>query len=210
MSKTIKPYEAYGRAPDGDIITIGAAVQTAMTGNSHFQNPPVDLAVFKTDIETLSALMAEAQDGSKKVIAEKNRQRDVVVKKLRLLARYVEVTCKNDMAMFKSSGFEPVSPGRPRSQGLTQNIRGFDHAANSGEIVVRLKAVPQAISYELRYAADANGATAPVWTTEIVTGVKTPVTIGDLTPGTTYAFQVRSLAKSGFSDWSDSVTFMCT
>ena len=25
-----------------------------------------------------------------------------------------------------------------------------------------------------------------------------------------YAFQARALAKDGYSDWSDSVTFMCT
>ena len=50
----------------------------------------------------LSALMAEALDGSKKVIAEKNKQREAVVKTLRLLGRYVEVKCK-DMAIFKLS-----------------------------------------------------------------------------------------------------------
>ena len=132
------------------------------------------------------------------------------MKKLRLLGRYVEVTCKSDMATFKSSGFEPVSSDRTRPQDLTQNIRSLDHGANSGDIVVRLKAVPQAISYELQYAADTNGATAPAWTTEIVTSVRTPVTINRLTPGTTYAFQIRSLSRSGFSDWADSVTFMCT
>ena len=115
-----------------------------------------------------------------------------------------------DMATFKSSGFEPVSSDRTRPQDLTQNIRSLDHGANSGDIVVRLKAVPQAISYELQYAADTNGATAPAWTTATVTSVRKPVTINRLTPGTTYAFQVRSLSKSGFSDWADSVTFMCT
>ena len=37
-----------------------------------------------------------------------------------------------------------------------------------------------------------------------------PLTVTGLKPGTTYAFQVWSLDKSGFSDWSDSVTLMCT
>jgi hypothetical protein len=210
MSNTIKPYEAYGDASDGDIVTIGTVVQTAMAGNSIFQNSPVDLAVFKTDIEQFSALIAEAQDGSKKVIAEKDKQRAVVVKKLRLLGRYVEVTCENDMAKFKSSGFVPVSTSRTRSEGLSQNIRSLDHGVISGQVVVRLKVVPQAVSYELRYAAETNGATAPAWTTKPVIGVRTPVTIDGLMPGTTYAFQVRSLGKSGYSDWSDSVTFICT
>ena len=181
-----------------------------MTGNANFSNPPVDLAVLKSDIESLSALMVEAQDGSKRVIAAKNKQRDVIVKKLRLLGRYVEVHCNNDPAIFKSSGLQPVLTARPRSQGLSQNIWRFDHGDASGSIAVWLKAVPQAVSYELRYAADSNGATVPGWTTVVVIGVRTPVAISGLTPGTTYAFQVRSLSKAGFSDWSDSLTFMCT
>jgi len=178
----------------------------------HFQNPPVDLVGLKADIDVLSALMAESLDGSKKVIAEKKKQKDAVVKKLRLLGRYVEVTCKEDMAIFVSSGFEPASTGKARPQGISQNIRGLDHGANSGEIVVRLKAVPEASSYELRYAAAGagDGGTALVWTTETVTSVKTPVTVTGLKPGTTYAFQGRSLGKTGYSDWSDSATLMCT
>ena len=134
MSQRIKPYEAYGRTPDGELVTIGSAAQTAMTGNSNFPNPPADLAVLKTDIATLSTLMVEARDGSRKVIAEKNKQRDVVEKKLRLLGRYVEVNCKDDMAIFKSSGFEPASTSRTPPQGLSQNIRSIDHGANSGQM----------------------------------------------------------------------------
>src|SRR5262249_31754795 len=141
--------------------------------------------------------------------AEKNKQRAVVVKKLRLLGRYVEVTSNDDMAKFQSSGFKAVSTDRVPSQALSQNIRSLYHGANSGQIAVLLKAIPQAASYQLRYAAVTNGAPAPAWITEGVARVKRPVTIDGLTPGTTYAFQVRSLSKSGYSDWSDSLTLIC-
>jgi len=212
QTKTIKPLEAYGKLPDVDVVNRGTAVVTKMTGNSNFSNPPVDLVGLQADIDALSALMAEALDGSKKVIAEKRKQKKVVVQKLRLLGRYVEVTCNADMAMFMSSGFEPASTSRALPQGLSQNLRSLDHGSNSGEIVIRLKALPNALSYELRYAAAAadNDGTALAWTIETVTGVKTPVTLSGLKPGTTYAFQVRSLGKSGYSDWSDSATLMCT
>src|SRR5437762_14001546 len=98
-TKTIKPFEAFGGLPDVDVVTRGTAVVTKMTGNLNFQTPPVDLVGLKADIDLVSALMAESLDGSKKVIAEKNKQKDVVVKKLRLRGRYVKVTCKNDMAV---------------------------------------------------------------------------------------------------------------
>src|ERR1700716_2120220 len=86
----------------------------------------------------------------------------------------------------------PLAAGQP--QGLSQNIRSLDHGSNSGEIAVRLKAIANASSYELRYAAVGvdNGGTALTWTTEAVTGVKTPVTLTGLRPATTDAFQVRS------------------
>ena len=95
--------------------------------------------------------MAESLDGSKKVMAEKKKQKDVVVKKLRLLRRYVEVTCKNDIAIFVSRGFEPASTSKAQPQGLSQNIRSLDHHANCGEIAVRLQA-GYSESLELRTA----------------------------------------------------------
>jgi hypothetical protein len=52
--------------------------------------------------------------------------------------------------------------------------------------------------------------TASAWTIEPAIGVRTPIKLTGLKPGTTYAFQVRSLGKTGYSDWSDSVTLMCT
>src|SRR5947209_1147426 len=107
--KKIRPLDGFSNASEADVVSRGTAIQTNMTGNSNFANPPVDLAVLKTNIESLSALIAESLDGSKKVIAEKNKQKEAVITMLRLLGRYVEVSCKNDMAIFKTSGFEAAS-----------------------------------------------------------------------------------------------------
>src|SRR5205823_1230140 len=59
------------RLADVDVVKNGITVQTSMTGNSQFPKPPVDLAVLKTGVDSFSALIAEAADGSKKVIARK-------------------------------------------------------------------------------------------------------------------------------------------
>src|SRR2546421_12725888 len=101
----IRPLENYQKATDGDLVLRGTAVYTGINGNPRFNTPwvaPVDL---KAGVERLSALMAEALDGSKKIIAEKNNQREAVIKVLRLLGRYVEITCDGDIAAFKSRGF---------------------------------------------------------------------------------------------------------
>src|SRR5690242_12270045 len=93
----IKPLEGYTAMSDDDIVHVGTAVQTGLTGNSNFQNLPVDLAVLKTNIDSLTALIAEARDGSRKVIAQKDKQREAVIKMLRVLGRYIEVHADNDM-----------------------------------------------------------------------------------------------------------------
>jgi hypothetical protein len=209
-TKTIRPLDGFSNASDADVVSRGTAVVNNMTGNANFPNPPADLTVVKTDIVKLSALMAEALDGSKKIIAEKHKQRAVVVKELRLLGRYVEVTCKDDMAIFKSSGFEPASSTKATRQPLTEKIRKVEHGANSGQIVVWMKSLRQASSYELRYGPAVNGGPPATWATQLVTNVKAPVTISGLTPGTTYVFQARALVKTGYTDYGDSVTFMAT
>src|SRR2546426_8859776 len=190
--KMIKAIDGFAGVSDADVLSRGTNVETSMTGNANFPNPPVDLAALKMALDTFSALIAQALDGSKKVIAEKNKQRAAVIKMLRLLGRYVEVTCKDDMAIFKSSGFEPASQTRAAPLPLSEKIRKVEHGANSGQIVVWIKAVPKASSYELRYGAGGTGGTPGTWITQLVTTVKTPATLSGLTPGTTYVFQARA------------------
>jgi hypothetical protein len=207
--KPIKALDGFSGVTDNDVVNRGFSVQTKMTGNSYFPNPPVDLAVLKTDIETLSALMAESLDGSKRVIAEKNKQRKVVVQKLRLLGRYVEVASDDDIAIFQTSGFEAASKVRAVTPALSEKIRKIEHGANSGQLVVWIKAVPGALCYELRHAT-ATGSVPGEWTMVVLTGTRKPVTLNGLIPGSVYALQARALGKDGYSDWTDSVTCMCT
>jgi hypothetical protein len=91
-NKPIKPLEGYTAMSDDDVAVVGTAVVTGLTGNSQFPTLPVDLATLKANIESFRALIVEALDGSRKVIAQKDKQREAVIKMLRLLARYVEVT----------------------------------------------------------------------------------------------------------------------
>jgi hypothetical protein len=206
----IKPIESFKGVPDGQVVARATAVQTAMTGNANFTNPPVDLTVFKTAIELFSALIAEALDGSKKVNAQKNKQRQAVINDFRLLARYVEVISDNDPVIFQTSGFQPASTTKTASQPLSESIRKIEHGANSGQITVWIRAVRGATSYELRWAQAVAGNATPVWSSQVVHGVRVPVLLTGLNPATRYEFQAHSLLKTGYTDWSDSVSFICT
>jgi hypothetical protein len=148
-------------------------------------------------------------DGSKKVIALKNKQRQIVIKSLKLLARFVEVHSDGDDAIFKSSGFTPASATKVPSAPLPLPIiRSVDHGALTGEIAVQVESIPKAKNYEFRYGAVVNGAPPTSWTNKVVSKVKPPVLFEGLTPGTVYAFQVRAFGVAGYTDWTDSTTCM--
>ena len=44
------------------------------------------------------------------------------------------------------------------------------------------------------------------WVEQAVGRTRPAALVTGLTPGTTYAFQVRAVTKSGYSDWSESIT----
>ena len=203
----IKPLDGFSNVSDADVVSRCTNIQTSMTGNPHFPNPPADLGALKTAIDTFSALIAQALDGSKKVIAEKNKQREVVIKIVRLLGRYVEVTSNADMATFQTSGFQAAAPKTPTPP-LTERIRKVEHGPNNGQITVWLKAVAGASSYEIR--SGVANATPLVWTSAPASSVKAPILLTGLTPATTYLLQARALIKNTYTDWSDSITFICT
>src|SRR5438045_2995297 len=135
----IKPLEGYTVMSDEDVESRGMAVVTGLTGNSNLSTLPVDLATLKANIESFHALMVEALDGSRKVIAQKNKQREAVIKMLRLLGRYVEVISDGDMAIFTSSGFVPASTTKvPPSPLPLPVISSVTHGVLSGELVVQV------------------------------------------------------------------------
>jgi hypothetical protein len=208
--KLIKPIESFTGLSDGDFAARATAIQTAMTGNANFANPPVDLTLFKTAIDLFNTLIAEALDGSKKIKAQKNKQRQLIVHDLKLLGRYVEVTSNGDPSVFQTSGFQAASTTRTSTEPLSETIRKIEHGANSGQIKVSIRAVRGATSYELRYAQAVTGTATPTWTSQTVTAVRTPFLLTGLTPVTMYQFQARALLKTGYTDWSDSVSFVCT
>lgn len=89
-----------------------------------------------------------------------------------------------------------------------ENARGHATGYRLRQLILRWNAVPLAASDELRYAALTNN-TPGTWTTVPAAPVRTPITLSGLTPGPDYAFEIRTLSTSGYSDWSDSVTCMC-
>ena len=94
------------------------------------------------------------------------------------------------------------------SVGLTCMIASlFARRANQRHVGIGLSTLGLSLT---SISAWLGGETRDSWKTRPVSRVRPPVSLMDLTPGVNYAIQVRSLGNDGYSDWSDSVTKMCT
>ena len=199
----------FSKVADAEVVSRGQSIVNGMTGNPAYPNPPIELASLKAALDSYSIAIGDAVDGGKRAKVEKSRQRETVIEMLRILSHYVEAACKGDMSTFLSSGFEPLIIARVPPQPLeAPSIRRIDQG-NSGQLLVKIAAVPKAWSYELQHAPLGPGGYGP-WTAQPITAVKFATSCNSLTPGVTYGFQVRALGRLGFTDWSDSVTKMCT
>jgi hypothetical protein len=210
ISKLIKAVLDFGRMIPEQLLAQGNAIVKALTGNPNFTNLPIDLAVLKSMLDAYAASIIEARDGSRKAMTLRNTLGQEVIRMLRALALYVELNCKDDMNIFLSSGFTPRSNTRTPAQPLDQPKIMNVGQGIPGQLLVSIKRVRHANHYELRSGAvGAAGATPTTWMTQTVSTIKTAAPINGLTPGTTYAIQVRAYGKLGFTEWSDSSNRMC-
>jgi hypothetical protein len=191
-----------------DLLASLDAMVQGMDGNVNFTAPPVDIKDLKALRTSYAASLANSLDGGRKAMIERNKQREAVIHAMQQIAKYVELNCKNDMGIFLSSGLQPASFNRAPQPLAQPKIHKVDHGI-AGQFLVRMTPVG-ASSNELRYGALAAGGAPPTsWTTIGFTNARLPIAVNNLTPGTTYAFQVRALGPLGYTEWSDSVTRMC-
>ena len=211
QAKPIKASLRLSKMAPGDVMArANAVVDGLYAAKDAYPNPPIDKPALQGQIERVSAALTAALDGGRKAIAERNHETEVLRKSLRGLARYVEANCKDDMPTFLLSGFQPVTTARVVVPPASESIRKVVPGENSGQMLVTIVADPDAFSYELRWAPAGAGGIPENWTFRPVGNTKPPAMVTGLTPGTAYAFQIRAVTESGYSDWSESVTRICT
>ena len=209
IPKLIKAALDFSHALPEQLLAQGYAILKAMTGNVNFTNLPIDLAVLKAALDAYSVSIGEARDGGRKAITLRNKQGEDVIRMLRALALCVELNCKEDMNTFLSSGFTPRSTTRTPAQPLDQPMIFTIDQGITGELLVSIRAVRKAKTYELRYGpVGPGGATPTSFLTQTIPHAKAAASIDGLTPGTTYAIQVRAYGSLGYTEWSDSSTRM--
>ena len=210
--KKIRALVGLRKLPEGTIKDLLAGSLKGLTVNAKvFPKPPIELAEYQATIEAYQAAIPAALDGSKTAAAQKNSLREAAIGMYIQLAHYVEANCNDNLATFMLSGFQPASSAKAPPQPLEQPaIASVVQGAVTGQLKIKIRAVPKARSYTLRYGALSSGGGPPAsWTEQIITSTK-PVILDGLTPGTVYTFQVQALGPLGSTDFSDAVNRMVT
>ena len=209
MLNVIRVLLDLSRLTVAELLARANAVYAGLNLNPAYPNPPIPLSDFRTAIDDFSAALTAALDGGAKAIAHRNAVGEKLRVILRRLAHYVEANCNGDMTTFLSSGFRAVSNARTRARPLSEAIRTIASGPNSGEFLIGIVKVPDAVSYELRWAP-VSDSTVGEWITQPVAQTRPPTLVKGLTPGASYAFQARALTRSGLTDWSASVARIST
>src|SRR5690242_2197776 len=184
-TNTIKALTGFNNKSAKDNLAYANGVHSGIyTDPEDYPTPPVDEATFKTALDLLSKKITVAADGSKKAIADRNDQEQVVIKMMRELAHYAQTACKEDMTTFLKSGFRAAPAAKSTKPQLSQYIRNITQGKNSGNVQITLVAIEGADAYQVRYASTVNGTLGP-WTTQLITKTRPATTITGLTPGAT-------------------------
>ena len=83
-TKKIRVVKGYGRYADQPLMTGASAAVEGLEGNNDVPNPPVPAADLKAAVITFGQLIG-ANDGGRKAVADKNKQRQIVVKMMEQL-----------------------------------------------------------------------------------------------------------------------------
>ncbi|MCX6900639.1 MAG: hypothetical protein NT105_18315 [Verrucomicrobia bacterium] len=205
----IKVLVSFTTAPDGVLVETARGVLKCMTGNPAFPSPPVTMQALEAAINAFSAALAAQRQGGTMATAHKKDKRAELVALLRQLAAYVQTNCNGDLATLFSSGFKSASSSRAQ-QHLAKPIVPRLTNGNSGQLLAKIKPIPNAKCYETRYAAVASGGTAGPFQFGGISTDSRAIIISDLTPGTMYEVQIRAVGGStGYSGWSDATQHRC-
>jgi hypothetical protein len=179
-----------------------------------FPKTPVNLDEFITLVDDYHHAVIVAADGSRTAISQRNKLRHQATRMATHLGNYVSDVADGDIQIVYAAGYEPAYKYRllgkrlPRTR-INKVVRG----PNSGTALAYIAPIPRSngkvSNYELRYA-EKKGDEILEFTVIPKHVARFPIAIKNLTPGTTYIFQVRALNRIGFNDWSDPVSFIAT
>jgi len=204
----------FASAADHSLEETATAVHSKLYTVPAFANPPtvvppVAAADLLSALTDFTDAIAAAKQGGPQDTADKNNKRQELISLLRKLAGHVQGLHENDLAVLLSSGFEAVSTNNASGPLAAPDITDIV-ADHTGQLKLRVTAVANTRSYEVRYALLSPDGTPGPWQNGGLYTNSRAMVVTPLTPGANYTFQVRGIGGSSkYSDWSNSVTHRC-
>ncbi len=186
------------RLPIAPYLMCGRSIVQALSDNPSYPEvyPPlevVDLAL--TDLETKAH---QAANGDRVALANRNQAWGETGELLRQLASFVQIHCRNELAVLLSSGFVPTKPRRKiGSLPAPGNLRASPTGI-SGEMKLRIGKVRGArAGYTVQLADAADGPFA-----DFCHSTSSRILLPGLPPMTYRWVRARAVGTAGPGPWS--------
>ena len=181
-----------------DLIVFMNQIATAMTGNASFPSPTVPIATFESNITALAAAEQSTLTRVKGASATRNVKLATVRSEAEQLKAYVQV-----IADANASESESLIHSAGMSVKKVTLRNKADLAVTPGPVPgtahLVAKSAGHRSAYEWQFSLDQK-----TWTGMPVT-LQAKTDVSGLTSGTTYAFRVRPVLKTGEAAWSQVV-----
>jgi hypothetical protein len=177
-------------------------ILASMNGNAAFPAPVPALSVVADAASNYLTALNAAATGSRSDIADKDIKRAELTALLRILAGYINFAAGGDRSILLTTGYDvskiPVPVIITKPTGI-KIING----GNSGELIVSVKAVKGARSYQYEYTTDASMVDGS-WIAIARSTRKN--TFRNLEKGKTYYCRVAAVGRKGQVIYSDIVS----
>ncbi|MDZ4844752.1 MAG: fibronectin type III domain-containing protein [Chitinophagales bacterium] len=183
----------------------------AQSSSPLFGTPPITMVVFLAMIQTYLNLVAQARDGGKIAIENRNNQRDILTGALFQIAEWATYQVRNEenaVALLESIGFTPTKASKTpvHEIGVPQGLTS-DPSQEPGSISIRFETVPHAIGYAIEISEQANGPATVYQNYGFIT--KSRATITGLDRGKFYTVRLRACnGSAGYSMPSETTSCM--
>ena len=198
---------SFAQKKDAPLLVFSRGVHDAFVANAaQVTTSPVTAATLDTANTDFSTKMAATVQGGKTATTDKENSRSALLNLLRQIAAWLEGKAQGNVDLITLLGFEWVERGANAQTPLDKpSITAILNSATT-QLQLRAVAVANARSYEVQWRIGAGA-----WTGAGTFPSTRAIVVTGLSPGTLYEFRLRAIGGStGQSDWSDSVSHMCT
>lgn len=200
-------YTDYRRWSDDALAILAGRTVEFITNNANFTDPQPDLVAYTALVTDYRQKLEVARNrGSQVEITAKNNARQALLKGMKQLAFYVNITANGDTHVLASSGLILVSQPQALRIPYAPMYGKLEDGARSGELNFRFEPIANAWEYEYQIASELAADGQPEWGDIIRTSHSQQNPIIPVAPGTKYYARVRARNVKGESDWSVTVS----